>query len=250
MKYIQPVGEAADAPYITGNPGAAIKGSKVPGGAIEHTMREIVHVIKQAGLTPSSENVTQLHEAILALTAGVPAGTIIWTSQSAAPSGYLKANGAAVSRSTYADLFTAISTTFGVGDGSTTFNLPDLRGEFIRGLDDGRGVDASRALGSAQADETKEHDHMGGTGEATASNTFFGTRASGQPAIEDNQTGSSTATAQAALTSKEGGTETRPRNVAGPSPRGRGSRGYLNGVANIFRSIPAWAGEPLTARSG
>ena len=56
--------------------------------------------------------------------------------------GWLKANGAAVSRTAYGDLFAKIGTVFGSRDGSTTFNLPDLRGEFIRGWDNGRGVDS------------------------------------------------------------------------------------------------------------
>ncbi|MCS5748470.1 tail fiber protein [Klebsiella quasipneumoniae subsp. quasipneumoniae] len=77
-------------------------------------------------------------------------GDIKYTARSTAPTGWLKADGDAVSRTTYAALFAAIGTTFGAGDGSTTFNLPDLRGEFIRGWDDGRGVDASRTFGSAQ----------------------------------------------------------------------------------------------------
>ena len=68
-----------------------------------------------------------------------------------APAGWLKANGVAVSRSTYSDLFGVIGTTYGVGDGSTTFGLPDLRAEFIRGFDDGRGVDAGRGMGSNQS---------------------------------------------------------------------------------------------------
>ncbi|NUE80513.1 tail fiber protein [Snodgrassella sp. ESL0304] len=73
-----------------------------------------------------------------------------------APVGWLKANGAALSRSTYANLFAAIGTRFGEGDGSTTFNLPDLRGLFLRGWDDGRGLDKdkNRELGSLQQDET------------------------------------------------------------------------------------------------
>jgi microcystin-dependent protein len=66
------------------------------------------------------------------------------------PSGYIKCNGAPVSRTTYADLFALIGTTFGVGDGSTTFNVPDLRGEFIRGLDDLRGVDVGRTINTFQ----------------------------------------------------------------------------------------------------
>lgn len=84
------------------------------------------------------------------LAPAVPAGTVIHVAMAAAPAGYLAANGALVSRATYATLFAAIGTTWGAGDGSTTFALPDLRGEFLRGLDDGRGVDSGRALGTAQ----------------------------------------------------------------------------------------------------
>lgn len=82
---------------------------------------------------------------------GVPTGTVIHTAASDAPSGFIKANGALVSRTTYAALFAVIGTTYGAGDGSTTFGIPDLRGEFLRGLDDGRGVDSGRALGSSQS---------------------------------------------------------------------------------------------------
>lgn len=75
------------------------------------------------------------------------------------PPGWLKANGAAVSRVTYAALFTEIGTTFGSGDGVATFNLPDLRGEFLRGWDDGRGLDPGRAFGSTQAGQNASHTH-------------------------------------------------------------------------------------------
>lgn len=82
----------------------------------------------------------------------IPAGTVNAFAGAVAsiPEGYLLCNGGAVSRTVYADLFRAIGTTYGVGNGTTTFNLPDLRGEFIRGLDNGRGVDFGRTLGSAQ----------------------------------------------------------------------------------------------------
>lgn len=86
-------------------------------------------------------------------------GAVVYHAKSAAPAGYLKANGAAVSRTTYADLFAEIGTTFGAGDGSTTFNLPELRGEFIRVWDDSRGVDAGRAFGSAQTQQIISHTH-------------------------------------------------------------------------------------------
>ena len=85
-----------------------------------------------------------------------PASTVIYVAQNTAPTGYVKANGAALSRTTYADLFAAIGTTFGSGDGSTTFNVPDLRGEFIRAWDDARGVDSGRSFGSAQAHRTED----------------------------------------------------------------------------------------------
>jgi microcystin-dependent protein len=77
-------------------------------------------------------------------------GSVVAYARNIAPVGYLKCNGAAVSRTVYARLFAIIGTTFGVGNGSTTFNLPDLRGEFIRGWADDRSVDTGRAFGSAQ----------------------------------------------------------------------------------------------------
>ena len=83
---------------------------------------------------------------------GTPTGAVIYHAANSPPTGFIKANGAAISRTTYADLFAIVGTTYGVGDGSTTFELPDLRGEFMRGWDDGRGIDTGRAFGSAQGD--------------------------------------------------------------------------------------------------
>ena len=86
-------------------------------------------------------------------------GQVCFFAMDTAPDGFLKANGAAVSRTTFSALFNAIGTTFGAGDGSTTFNLPDMRGEFPRGWNDGRGVDSGRSFGSAQLDGLGEHIH-------------------------------------------------------------------------------------------
>lgn len=83
---------------------------------------------------------------------GVPVGAVAYFAQDAPPFGWLKANGAAVSRTVYANLFAAIGERYGRGDGRTTFNLPDLRGEFIRSWDDGRGIDSGRVFGGAQSD--------------------------------------------------------------------------------------------------
>jgi len=74
----------------------------------------------------------------------LPSGLILPFGGAAAPSGYLLCYGQAISRSTYSTLFSAISTTYGVGDGSSTFNLPDLRGRTIAGQDDMGGVSANR----------------------------------------------------------------------------------------------------------
>lgn len=64
---------------------------------------------------------------------GIPVGSIEYFAMAIPPAGYLKADGAAVGRETYPDLFAVIGTTFGSGDGSTTFNLPDLMGRFAQG---------------------------------------------------------------------------------------------------------------------
>jgi microcystin-dependent protein len=95
----------------------------------------------------------------IAAAAGVPPGAVMHFAMATAPAGWIKANGAAVSRATYAALFAAIGTTFGVGDNSTTFNVPDLRGEFVRGFDDGRTVDNGRVFGSAQTHGVATHTH-------------------------------------------------------------------------------------------
>ena len=85
-----------------------------------------------------------------AVPSGTPTGTVIFYAKNTAPTGFLKANGAAVSRSTYADLFAVTGTTFGVGDGSTTFNLPDMRGYFARGWADDGSIDTGRTFGTTQ----------------------------------------------------------------------------------------------------
>lgn len=89
----------------------------------------------------------------------VPAGAIIAFCHGHVFDGYLKANGAAVSRTAYARLFNLFGTHYGAGDGHSTFNLPDLRGEFIRGLDEGRGLDPGRGMGTHQDSQNLWHDH-------------------------------------------------------------------------------------------
>lgn len=132
---------------------------------------------------------------------GYETGEVCFFARNTVPTGFLACNGAAVSRTTYAGLFAAIGTTWGAGDGSTTFNVPDLRGEFIRGWDNSRGIDSGRAFASAQAAALESHTHslpynLAGGGSTTLS------------AAATNSPGGSH------VTTATGGTETRPRNVA------------------------------------
>jgi microcystin-dependent protein len=144
----------------------------------------------------------------------VPAGTVVAFAANSVPTGYLRCDGSNAHRPTYAKLFAAIGTTFGAGDGSTTFGLPDLRGEFIRGWDNGRGVDTGRVFGSAQTDELKSHLHTTAAKFSGSSNTY--------PSTGGNVIGSNLATGSTVgelvnphtITTTSGGVETRPRNVA------------------------------------
>lgn len=147
-----------DGLFHDGNPWTGELGTPVVASWLNGVQEELLAVVEDAGLVPSGLNNAQMLEALRAL---APAGQVAHFARTSPPAGWLKCNGAAVSRTTYARLFAAIGTTFGAGDGSTTFNLPDARGEFLRGLDDGRGVDAGRALGSAQAGGNAAHTHAG-----------------------------------------------------------------------------------------
>lgn len=100
--------------------------------------------------------VTQIETAIQSFLGGnstlvLPGTTVLWCAP-VVPTGYLELAGQPISRTTYSALFSLFGTTYGAGDGSTTFNLPDTRGEFIRGWDHDRAVDDGRVLGSHQND--------------------------------------------------------------------------------------------------
>jgi microcystin-dependent protein len=178
-----------------------------------------------------------------ALPQAVPTGSVHMMATTTAPSGYLKCNGAAISRTTYAALFAIVGTAHGNGDGSSTFNVPDLRGEFVRGWDDGRGIDSGRNFGTAQSDQNEQHNHS-----ATSSVTDPGHRhlpqsqsANSQQtdgfgvAINDRIIGNygggsgqglgpignrhflqntTTSITVSTTTANDGGNEARPRNIA------------------------------------
>ena len=179
------------------------------------------------------------------IVAGVPSGSVFCMAVATVPSGYLECNGAAVSRTTYAALFAIIGTNYGTGNGSSTFNLPDLRGEFVRGFDNGRGADSGRSIASSQSASNASHNHSISLSGTTSTKSLtgsvtriaetmaaFGT-ASGvfsktsniNTATTPNATDSSPAggfsmdathnhTFSASGTSGSQGSEARPRNVA------------------------------------
>jgi microcystin-dependent protein len=166
------------------------------------------------------------------IVAGVPSGSVFCMAVATVPSGYLECNGAAVSRTTYAALFAIIGTNYGNGDGSSTFNVPDLRGEFVRGFDNGRGVDNGRSINDPQSSANLSHGHSvsasvtdPGHNHATSlgSNRVFlvgGSQhvgfggAGGYPGQDFSMSNANTGISVSISQNNAGGTEARPRNVA------------------------------------
>jgi microcystin-dependent protein len=169
----------------------------------------------------------------------VPPGTIVAFAGNVAPEGWLLCDGSAVSRANYASLFGAIGINFGGGDGIVTFNLPDLRGRFLRGSDHGAGRDpdvAGRtasnpggavgdAVGTLQPDQFASHRHaltdpghshvMATTNGIAGSRETAGTLASGFDYIDSGGTGPTVSASTTGITeAAAGGSETRPKNVA------------------------------------
>lgn len=117
-------------------------------GALKGNFRGLWQVIA-ANFADHQERLNEIEATFLL----VPTGTIIAYPNTSVPSGYLACNGAAVSRQTYAALFAELGTTYGVGDGSTTFNLPDSRGRTWIGKGQGTGL-TDRAMGANAGAET------------------------------------------------------------------------------------------------
>ena len=157
-----------------------------------------------------------------------PAGAVIAFAGVNAPSGWLLCDGRAVSRVTYSRLFEAIGFNFGKGDESTTFNLPDLQGYFIRGLDNGTGNDpdassrTASATGGSSGDNvgSKQDSAMWGHKHRNSSLTLYQTNSSaggGVHLLQNVYGGSADYTYEATLSTH--GTpnlssESRPKNIA------------------------------------
>jgi len=125
-------------------------------GAQTLAMASAAHSVTPASLKPLIDSM------VLGITNSVPSGGVLAFARSSPPTGWLVANGAAVSRSQYIELFNAIGTTFGAGNGSTTFNLPNIQGAVVRGWNgSGTGVDSGRGFGSIQQPQNQAHTHGG-----------------------------------------------------------------------------------------
>jgi len=115
---------------------------------------------------------------------GIPTGTVVPFASTTTPSGWILCDGGLYGRtssnpSPQPNLFSVIGTTYGAGDSLTTFAVPDLRGMFVRGFDNGRNIDPLRSFASQQAYGIESHNHNGVTGGESASHThsFSGTTA-------------------------------------------------------------------------
>ena len=145
----------------------------------------------------------------------IPVGGILIWPGSLVPLGFLECNGAAVSRTGFSVLFTLIAVHYGAGNGSTTFNVPDYRGEFLRGWAHGSTNDPDKAsrtnrgdgvtgdnIGTKQATQLKAHNHLvaeySGAQEGVITFSHINANTNGDIG---NRTGST------------GGSESRPRNV-------------------------------------
>lgn len=136
-----------------------------------------------------------------AVNSGTEVGTVAAFAANTPPAGWLECDGSSLVRTTYPDLFAAIGTLYGEGNSpGSTFNLPDLRGEFVRGWDNGRGIDTGRAFASFQLDEFKSHTHYG----IQSQNIRGG----------DNGGVNSSNSTNSTPLFPAGGDETRPRNIA------------------------------------
>tara|TARA_Y100000356_G_scaffold102142_1_gene87571 strand:+ start:800 stop:1924 length:1125 start_codon:yes stop_codon:yes gene_type:complete len=168
---------------------------------------------------------------------GVPSGSVFCLAVATVPSGYLECDGQEISRTTFAGLFAIIGITYGAGNGSSTFNVPDLRGEFVRGFDNGRGIDSGRTIGSTQGGAFESHDHdadananstvqdpghrhtlRGGNDDANSGDKLPTGDAQNKDlnnnSVRNATTGIDVHTTVTIDIDHEGGSETRPRNIA------------------------------------
>lgn len=155
-----------------------------------------------------TSNGTTWQSTAPAATAGVPTGSVSAFAGSTSPAGWLLCYGQAVSRSTYADLFVAIATIYGAGDGSTTFNLPDLRGRTAVGKDNMGGTSANRMTTGGSGIDGSALGSVGGAQTHILTTAQMPAHTHGITTSSGSSSGSPTAPSQGILADSSSGTPT------------------------------------------
>ena len=222
---------------------SSVVNSKIADNAIQTSYIQDNAIINSKMADDSVNTAELIDEAVTrakAIPGGLnPVGTVIWYAGSSAPAGYLKANGDSIANGSgttqgitanFSELYAVVGST-----------LPDLRGEFIRGWDDGKGTDSGRAIKSTQSGQNAQHNHTASSSSSSTSSVtdpghdhtitrnqgnWAGHSGAGSPRsdagsspgldwISSETTGISvsTSTTTTTTTANEGG-EARPRNVA------------------------------------
>ncbi|MGY2171075.1 phage tail protein [Pseudomonas gingeri] len=225
-------GKFVDENPVNGSPGSLIPA--VWGNAVTE---ELLNVVQAGGLQPSETARDQLLTAIRTIiqsslpveqvrttlaaygitdaytkaeieeklknTSALPVGVMVPFPKGTVPAGYLEVDGSVQSAATYPDLYAYLGTTFNTGsEPAGFFRLPESRGEFLRGWDHGRGVDAGRTIGTWQNFDIQSHDHaQNGVNNLPSNQGTGGLNAFGRGVV-------------GVATEKTGGLETRPRNIA------------------------------------
>lgn len=196
----------------------------IGGDFVEITDTEL-QAVPYAKAAENAINATNAENAVNATTAdnGTPAGTVISFAGASAPTGYLVCDGASVLRADYPDLFAAIGTAWGSANASE-FNLPDLRGQFLRGQDQGVGVDPNAGartaqntggntgdnVGSVQSDIYGSHNHSPAVVGIPLNSGYLG---SGNKDFSGGGGANLGSSGTAFSTAYSGGLETRPKNA-------------------------------------
>lgn len=155
--------------------------------------------------------------AALQTTFSNPIGTVIWFAGTTAPTGYLKCNGDAIPNGS--GTVQGVTADFSALYAIVSANVPDLRGEFIRGWDDGKGIDSGRGMRTFQSDQWKNHQHVFGGDDMIASSNIgnfqsIGSSGNFQYDATSNPSGNGRSMYTKNSPIDSGGTETRPRNVS------------------------------------
>ena len=170
------------------------------------SLGEAVEILAFSSFQAANSYTKAETQALLNTASALPVGTMLPFPRGTVPAGFLEVDGSTQSAAVYPDLAAYLGGAFNTGnEAAGFFRLPDTRGEFLRGWDHGRGVDAGRAIGSQQAQSVQLHNH-----ELWAGETYTGVTPSGAGAAAPWVGGSVTGM----KTGATGGSETRPRNLA------------------------------------